>query len=86
MGHTMWDRKALYKKIWDEYTDEVGRVTMPQKKLAEEIGVPYQRLSIICKEWIEDGALNKFGHVFQLFDPETVTIKTERAAPKTSHI
>lgn len=66
----MHDRETLFRKIWENYTDRYGMVTLTQQELAKKLEMPYQRLSLIFSEYEALGRLVKSHRRFQLKDPD----------------
>lgn len=68
----MHDRERIYRKIWDNYVNRYGVLTVTQQKLAAELGIPYQRVSVILTEFQKIGYVRKSGSKFQFKDPNRV--------------
>lgn len=67
----MHNREELYMQLW-EYTDRLGILQKSQLDLAEILGIPYQRLSVICKEYQKAGLMKKYRHKFQMKNPDRI--------------
>lgn len=67
----MHNREELYMQLW-EYTDRLGILQKTQLELAEIIGIPYQRLSVICSEYQKAGLMKKYRHKFQMKNPDRI--------------
>lgn len=63
------DRERIYQKLW-ERCDRLGMLRPTQQELATELDIPYQRLSVIMKEFQDVGYVKKFRWKFQLKNPE----------------
>ena len=66
----MHDREQLYRNIWQDHTNRHGILQGTQQGVAKQLGIPYQRLSLIMSEFVKLGYIRKAGHSFQLRDPE----------------
>jgi DNA-binding IclR family transcriptional regulator len=66
----MHDREQLYRKMWDNHTNRYGVLQGTQQDVAKQLGIPYQRLSLIMSEFIKLGYIKKSGHSFQLREPQ----------------
>lgn len=67
----MHNREELYMQLW-EHTDRLGILQKSQLDLAEILGIPYQRLSVICKEYQKAGLMKKYRHRFQMKNPDRI--------------
>ena len=65
----MHDREQIYRSLW-ERTNRNGILLKTQTEVAKEIGIPYQKLSQIITEFIQDGRVRKYKHKFQFMDPD----------------
>lgn len=54
------DRLALHGELWSR-RDRVGRVEIYQKRLAEELGITQATMSLIIKDFSQEGRVNKVG-------------------------
>lgn len=70
-GTTVHDRKEIYEQLW-EHTDRLGILQKTQLELADELGLPYQRLSMIFSEFQKSGLMKKYRHKFQMKNPANV--------------
>ena len=71
----MHDREQVYRRVW-EHTDRRGMVLKSQGEMADILGIPYQRLSVIYTEFQEQGLMRKYRHKFQaLRSPDSVDWK-----------
>ena len=68
----MHDREQIYRQLW-EYADRLGMLTKTQQELAKILGIPYQRLSVICREFQDLGRMKKYRSRFQVVDPDSLT-------------
>lgn len=66
----MHNREALYRAIWENWADRHGMIRGTQQEISKELGLPYQRLSVIFSEWTKEGKLKKFRSKFQMRDPD----------------
>ena len=68
----MHNREELYMQLW-EHTDRLGILKHSQYDLAAMLGIPYQRLSVICSEYQKAGYMKKYRHKFQMRNPDRIT-------------
>ena len=71
----MHDRKQVYARLW-ECTDRLGMIELSQLEMADRLGIPYQRLSIIYTEFQKAGYMKKYRHKFQMKNPIDVDWET----------
>lgn len=68
----MYDRETLYRFLYDNL-DVNGIVGISQGEVAKHIGVSYQQLSGIMREFIDMGLIDKNGHKFLLvYEPDKI--------------
>lgn len=68
----MYDRESLYRFL-HENTNASGIISISQGEVAKHIGVSYQQLSGIMKEFVEMGLIDKNGHKFLVvYDPDKI--------------
>jgi hypothetical protein len=68
----MHDREKLYRYLWD-HTGANGAVSIPQGEVARDYGISYQHLSVIMKEFVDLGMIEKNKHQFVcLYDPNKI--------------
>ena len=68
----MYDREKLYRFL-SENTDSSGIISMSQGEVAKNVGVSYQQLSEIMREFIDMGLIDKNGHKFLVvYDPDRI--------------
>lgn len=65
------DREQVYRQLWQR-CDRLGMLKPTQQELAAQLELPYQRLSVIMKEFQEAGFVKKFRWKFQLKDPDSL--------------
>ena len=70
----MHDRKHIYARLW-EHTDRLGMIKLSQLQMADELGIPYQRLSIIYTEFQKAGYIKIYRHKFQMRNPDDIDWK-----------
>lgn len=63
------DREAIYRVLYQN-ADRSGVIIPTQLEMAKILGIPYQRLSTIYKEFILTGRMKKYRHTFQVFNPD----------------
>lgn len=61
----MHDRETIYRLLW-QFTDRNGMLIKKQTEIADEIGIPYQKISEILAEFVLTGRARKYKHKFQL--------------------
>jgi predicted transcriptional regulator len=68
----MYDRESLYRFLY-ENSNASGIISLSQGEVAKRIGVSYQQLSGIMKEFVEMGLIDKNGHKFLVvYDPDKI--------------
>jgi DNA-binding IclR family transcriptional regulator len=69
----MHDREHIYRKIWENHVNRHGVMLITQQQLAKELGIPYQRVSVIMSEFKQIGYVKKSGSSFQFRDPNRLS-------------
>lgn len=68
----MFNREELYRYLYN-HCDQNNVIGMKQNEIAKEIGISYQRLSEVMKEFIDLGMIEKQRHKFiVLYEPDKI--------------
>lgn len=62
-GRPALDREFIYRKLWS-MTDARGVIVKTQRDVASELGIGYQRVCEIYKDFVDTGHMKKLGSQF----------------------
>lgn len=69
-GRRPYDREQIYRYLWS-LRDARGIISKSQSDIAKDLGIGYQRISEIFKDFTTTGHMRKHGKLFEIrFHPD----------------
>jgi hypothetical protein len=78
-----YNRDATHRYIWKYYTDRSGVIEVSQRELAKIMGIHYNSVLNILRDFLEDGRAEKSVGRYLLVDPDEYDQAHPPAAAKS---